>query len=128
MSDTNTYSLLYVNDNDGMREDDTEWFQQHHFEITHARNTNDAFSLFKDGHYDVVVTDLRRRENDGMNARAGIELLERIKTTDHEAPVVIYSFNVPEAVAQEAVNHGVALVTENVNQLRNYILSDIVKP
>ena len=58
---------------------------QHDHVLRIATNGQDALSLFAEGRYDAVVTDIR------MPKMNGIELLKAIRCVDTQTPVIIIS-------------------------------------
>jgi CheY-like chemotaxis protein len=83
--DPKNFTLLIVDDEDDMRETMCLDFQRQGFNILEAKNGLDAFELFLTKKIDLIITDQKMPDGDG------ILLLERIKDVSPMLPVVMFS-------------------------------------
>ncbi len=82
---TNKMSLLYVEDNDMVRED-TETMLDIFFEnITIAKNGLEGLACYESAKYDLIITDIK------MPLMNGISMISKIRESDKEIPVIIIS-------------------------------------
>jgi CheY-like chemotaxis protein len=61
-------------------------FRQLKAEINLAKSTEEALEILKNGHYDLVLSDIAR----GENATAGLEFLAEFRKVNKFTPVVFY--------------------------------------
>jgi diguanylate cyclase (GGDEF)-like protein/PAS domain S-box-containing protein len=78
-----TVSVLYVEDQDDVREDLALFLSRRCARVDVARNGQEGLEKFKDGHQDVVVTDIR------MPVMDGLEMINQIKKIRKETPVIL---------------------------------------
>ena len=71
------------------------------FEIETAVTPDEGLARIRDGAFDCVVSDYE------MPGRNGIELLEAVRETRPELPVILYTGKGSEAVASDAISAGV---------------------
>lgn len=79
------FTLLYVEDEDGIRENICEILQDVFKEIYIAKNGEEAYSLFIEKKPDLIITDIK------MPKLNGIELIERIRQVNTKVRVIILS-------------------------------------
>lgn len=79
------FTLLYVEDEDGIRENICEILQDVFKEIYLAKNGEEAYSLFMEKKPDLIITDIK------MPKLNGLELIERIRHINAKVRVIILS-------------------------------------
>jgi signal transduction histidine kinase/CheY-like chemotaxis protein len=78
-------SLLVVEDNDVQRQAIIELIGHDDIETVGVRTGAEALAALETHHFDCVVIDL------GLPDMAGLDLIQQIKNSDREAPIVIYT-------------------------------------
>ncbi len=86
--------LLFVDDEEAMREAAEQWLGLAGFKVTLAADAEEALALLAKSPFDAVITDVKMPRCDG------VELLERISSRDRDLPVILLTGhgNVPMAV------------------------------
>lgn len=77
-----TPRILIVDDEPDLREILEDRFQSFQFETASAGSGNEAWAMLQSQDFDVVLSDIRMKDGDGL------ELLERIKARDVQKPAV----------------------------------------
>jgi CheY-like chemotaxis protein len=96
------HRLLWVDDHPDNNRYERLAFEDYGFAITLATSTDEAMTAVQRQPFDVIVSDMNRRE--GPNE--GWVLLERLRDTGNRAPFVIYSATGREADTVEARRRG----------------------
>lgn len=79
------FTLLYVEDEEGIRNNIFEIFQDVFKEIYLAKNGEEAYNIYYEKKPDLIITDIRMPKMDG------IELIEKIRKTNSKVRVIIFS-------------------------------------
>lgn len=92
--------LLFIDDEEAMREAAGQWLTLGGFDVATAANAEEAFAMIAQSGFDAVISDVK------MPRRDGLELLDRIVGHDPDLPVILLTGhgNVPMAV--EAMRRG----------------------
>jgi DNA-binding NtrC family response regulator len=99
--------ILVVDDDEDLRELIVQIFDSAEFETFSAKNGREAFRIFETTKLDVVLSDVRMPEMDGVN------LLKRIKEKNNILPVVFLITGYSDLNPEEAKKYGaVGLVTK----------------
>ncbi len=77
--------ILYVEDNPIVREVTSELLAQSHREVVALGTAEEALHEFKEGRYDVVITDV------SLPVMSGIDLARNILTLNPKASIIIAS-------------------------------------
>ncbi|MBT7710651.1 MAG: response regulator [Deltaproteobacteria bacterium] len=93
--------LLYVEDDQNLREDTLRLLSTFFQNITVAENGKEAFENYQPGRYDIVISDLI------MPMMSGSELTKRIKALNPEQIIVILSAHDEMAIVNELNDAGV---------------------
>lgn len=93
--------ILYVEDDDTLRETTLRLLKTFFGAVTAAIHGKDGWNAFQNSHFDLVITDLRMPE---MN---GIELCRNIKEADYEQPIVVISAHDETTYLLDLINIGV---------------------
>ncbi|HZX31487.1 MAG TPA: HD domain-containing phosphohydrolase [Rhodocyclaceae bacterium] len=78
-----TLSVLYVEDEDEVRELLSRFLTRRFGKVDVAANGKEGLELFRVGHHDIVITDVRMPVMDGLTMAAEIKAMER------ETPVIV---------------------------------------
>jgi two-component system, cell cycle response regulator CpdR len=79
------FRILYVEDNDIVREITTELLMQTHPHVVALRTAEEALREFKDGPFDVVITDI------SLPAMSGLDLSRTILELKPNMPIIVAS-------------------------------------
>ena len=81
----NAFSVLYVEDEDGIR-NNIEQILQHLFKETNsAKNATEAYMKYLEFNPDLIITDIK------MGTETGIDLIKKIRENDKDIKIVITS-------------------------------------
>ncbi len=83
MSTSQALSLLYVEDEDFIRENAVLFLEDTFETIYQADNAFKALELYHDKRPDIIITDI------SMPKMSGLELCERVRKTDAKTPIII---------------------------------------
>ena len=83
MSEQSSINLLLVEDEDDFRETTARWMTRKGHQVSEAPNAQEALALIDRRHFDVAVVDMN------MPGISGIELLQRMKSSDVDTEVII---------------------------------------
>jgi len=81
----NNYTVLYAEDEAGVRENIAQSLRYKCENVIEAVDGEDAYNLYKEKHPDIIITDIQ------MPKMNGLELIEKIRKTDSEIPIVVLS-------------------------------------
>lgn len=95
-----TGRILVVDDNELFRDSIVETLRRLGHEIEAAPDGHTACSLVRPGHFDLVISDMK------MPGMSGIELLEQIKRSDPDLPVLMITAYGAIETAVEAMKKG----------------------
>lgn len=81
----NAFTVLYVEDEDGIR-NNIEQILQHLFKETNsAKNASEAYIKYLEYNPDLIITDIK------MGAETGIDLIKKIRKSDSKTRIIITS-------------------------------------
>lgn len=95
------YTLLYVEDNKGLREQATKIFEKIFGKVVTAENGEEGLEIFKQLKPKLVITDIR------MPGMDGLEMTRRIHQIAPQTKVIITSAHKDTEYLMEAINAGV---------------------
>jgi two-component system, cell cycle response regulator CpdR len=84
-SKSSALRILYVEDNDIVREITTELLMESHPQVVASRTAEEALEQFKEGTFDIVITDI------SLPAMSGLELTRNILERDPHMPIIVAS-------------------------------------
>lgn len=93
-------TLLVVDDESDLREAMVSFLKRRGYRVLGAENGHDAFAIIEREPVDLVLTDVRMPNGDG------IELLDRVKSRDHVTPVVMLITGYADLTPEEAFDRG----------------------
>jgi putative nucleotidyltransferase with HDIG domain len=76
-------SVLYVEDDPMVRSQLARYLERRVKTLTVAENGREGLELFRTGHYDIVVTDIKMPEMDGL------QMAEHIKADFRDVPIIV---------------------------------------
>lgn len=79
------FTVLYLEDDDGIRENITEILKFYFRSVYVANNTDDGFNLYLKYSPDLIITDIK------MDKEIGIDFIKKIRQTDTKTKVIITS-------------------------------------
>ena len=92
--------ILFVDDDREMRQLIVDFFRSEGDRVTEAANGKEALEHLSDDEFDVVITDLRMKEMDGLT------LLRQIRTANPNLPVILITAFGSIETAVEAIKEG----------------------
>ena len=111
-------NVLYVEDNDDVRNQTTKMLSAFFEHIDLAINGSEGFKLFKDKSYDIVITDIKMPEIDGMT------LIKMIREINDSIPILILSAHDDKDFLLKSIDfnvEGYILKPYNLNQIAETI-------
>jgi signal transduction histidine kinase len=110
--------VLVVEDEAPLRELMAEAFTARRAQVDAARDGAEGWALWKDGHYDLVISDQR------MPELTGLELLARIRATESKVPVILASgYGLEGAEAELAKDPHLRILPKPFSLRRLYALA-----
>lgn len=105
------FSVLYVEDEDGIRNNIQE-ILKHLFKDTFtAKNTQEAYSLYLEHKPDLIISDIK------MNGETGIDLIKKIRINDSKTRIIITSaFTDLEYMLQATELHLIKYIIKPITQ------------
>lgn len=101
-------NVLYVEDNDSLREETKKVFEPLFTRVDMAQNGEEGLAKYNQAHYDIIITDIN------MPVMNGIEMIERIREINPEQKIIaISAHDEPEIL---------------INLMRKGVSSFILKP
>lgn len=122
MSDYSKYTLLIVDDDDMLRETLVDMFEAYGFKVLNASSGNKAFAVVEKNHIDLVVSDIRMADGDG------IILLEKIRAFNQRIPVVVLITGNSQYSKEECISKGAKDVISkpfDTKQLVNFVKTSL---
>jgi CheY-like chemotaxis protein len=114
--------ILWADDNIGHNLFEMHYLQRLGAEIETATTTEEALRALDTGKFDLVISDMHRVENGAEEPRAGLKLLDGLRSRRRSVPLVLYTANAvllrenPEVSAYGAVATDTA--TELLTEVR----------
>ena len=112
-------NVLYVEDNDDVRNQTTKMLGAFFENIDLANNGKEGFELFSDKSYDLVITDIKMPEIDGMT------LIKMIREINDSIPILILSAHDDKDYLLKSIDfnvEGYILKPYNLNQIADTIM------
>ena len=85
MNKLNAFSVLYVEDEDGIRNNIEEILKHLFKEVSTAKSASDAYKKYIQNKPDLIITDIK------MGNETGIDLIKKIRETDSKTRVIVTS-------------------------------------
>lgn len=100
MTDLSKYKLLIVDDDSELREIICSIFEAYGFTVRSAHSGTSAFEIVKKEPIDLIVSDMRMADGDGMM------LLEKVREHDPDVPIVIFITGFTDVSKEECLKKG----------------------
>ncbi len=100
MKERHNVSILMVDDDISVLESGAELLKEHGYSVITSENADDAMDKLQANEVDVVVADIR------MPQVSGLELLEKIHSTNSNMPVILMTAYAELDVAITAMGKG----------------------
>lgn len=105
------FSVLYVEDEDGIRNNIQEILQHLFKETQTAKNASEAYIKYIENKPDLIITDIK------MGNETGIDLIKRIRESDSKTRIIITSAHTDlEYMLQAAELHLVKYIIKPITQ------------
>lgn len=91
------FSLLYVEDEEGLRERGSQFFKKIFDHVDTAVNGEDALEKYLKGTYDIVLTDMLMPKMNGM------ELIQNIRRHNEKQEIIILSADTDSKILSECI-------------------------
>ena len=105
------FSILYVEDEDGIRNNIEEILTHLFKEVITSNNTKDAYSKYLKYKPDLIITDIK------MGDESGLDLLKKIRTNDSKTRIIITSaFTDLEYMLQATELHLIKYIIKPITQ------------
>lgn len=114
-------SILWVDDRPANNALAVRALRKFHLDVEEVLNTEAALAAMSRRHFDLVISDMGR----GDNNRAGYELLDEIRRRGSMVPFLIFSSSDKPEHRQEAMDRGAQLATNSIIELLDYIIKDL---
>lgn len=113
ISKLSNFSLLYVEDEEGIRNNINEILKHLFKKIFVAKNAKEAFNMYESNKPDLIITDIR------MPNETGIELIRKIRKRDSKIRVIITSAHTDLDYMLEATElHLVKYIVKPITQAK----------
>ena len=96
----NPKRMLVVDDEKSVRDLLTEYLNEYGYEVTCAANGQDALKIYKEGHFDIILSDLNMAPMDGL------ELLNTVKEINSDAIFIMITGYPSITSSIEAIKKG----------------------
>jgi DNA-binding response OmpR family regulator len=80
-----SYKVLYIEDEDGIRENMTELFEDLFKSVISVDNVPEALKQYKENKPDLIISDIRVKEYNGL------DLIKEIRKTDNKTRIIVTS-------------------------------------
>lgn len=113
ISNLKNFTILYIEDEEGIRNNITEILKDLFKETYVAKNTNEGFKFYEQSRPDLIITDIK------MPNETGIELIKKIRKTDSKVRVIITSAHTDLEYMLEATElHLVKYIIKPLTELK----------
>jgi CheY-like chemotaxis protein len=117
------HEVLWVDDRPANNLFETGKLREAGARVTVAITTREAIEALEQKHFDVVITDMQRREDGRDKPEAGIELIDRISENHQDLPVYVYCGKwAVETLGGKARARGARGATASTTQLLEWVL------
>jgi CheY-like chemotaxis protein len=110
--------ILWIDDNPKNNSYFIQQLSDTGIKVDLAQSTSEGEALLKSKKYDLLISDMGRKDALNYNPTAGIDLLDFVRKTDKTTPFVIYSSSrALKDYGQRAIDHGATAVTSSPTEL-----------
>ncbi len=104
MPTPNGKTLLFAEDEPELLDIYSQWFERRGYNVLCATNGKDALSLCESNKVDLVISDVRMAEGDG------IELARRLKDMSEHSPLIVFLTGFADVSTEETYDLGVCCI------------------
>lgn len=126
---TSGNAVLWVDDNPKNNSVLIETLTSRGVDVDRAFTTAQALALLEGKGFSLIVSDIGRKEENGYNRRAGLDLLAAVRGSDAQVPFVV--FTSPRGVSEHhatAMAAGATLVTSSPTDVAEFIRRRMREP
>ena len=107
----NAYSVLYAEDEDGIRNNIKEILEHLFKEVTCTKNASEAYIKYLENNPDLIITDIK------MGNETGLDLVKKIRKSDSKTRIIITSaYTDLEYLLQATELHLIKYIIEPITQ------------
>lgn len=118
---TNSFAILWVDDYPSNNAFLIDQFQKDDVEVKLALSTADGLKDFGNSNFDLIITDLGRRENGLENPFAGLDLIRQTRAQNSNIPILVYAGPRGVQNQRKLINAGATKVTQSAVELQSFI-------
>lgn len=109
--------ILWVDDRPSNNESLASAFREVDIAVDLALSTDSALQLLHTSRYELVITDLGRREAGADNPNAGVELVQAVRALSLDLPIIVYGTQRAVDRSEELMRVGATVVTDRPSQV-----------
>jgi CheY-like chemotaxis protein len=114
--------VLWVDDKPANNENERRWLRPHGIVFDCVVSTAEALEQLASESYDLVITDLGRKDSSDRSWSAGADFLDRPVVKDGGPPVIVYAGALAVSRRDELMQRGASEVTQNTTVLLRTVL------
>jgi CheY-like chemotaxis protein len=120
---TQPFSILWVDDYPSNNAFLIEQFQKDGIEVKLALSTNEGLKELLGESFDMIITDLGRKENGRDNPFAGLEFIKQVRDKNNNAPILVYAGDRGMQNQSKLLKAGATKVTQSPVEVQSFINS-----
>jgi CheY-like chemotaxis protein len=86
-----------------------------------ALSTNEGLNKLSDESFDMIITDLGRRENERDNPFAGLEFIKQVREQNNNIPILVYAGDRGMQNQSKLLKAGATKVTQSPVEVQSFI-------
>ena len=90
-------------------------------EVIQESSTDAGLAKYSSRAFDVVITDMGRKEGLVFNAQAGLEFVRALRDRGARCPIIVFSSRSSQALRKDAISVGATAMTSSWVELRRYM-------
>jgi len=120
-------AILWVDDNPKNNGYLVQQFLDMGLTVDLALSTSDGLKRFDEGQYEVVISDMGRREEGSYKGTAGLSLLKEIRAINPDVPFIIFSTStVVREYRSKAIAAGATSITSSPTELFGILQRELI--
>jgi len=116
-----SFAILWVDDYPSNNAFLIDQLQKDGIEVKLALSTIEGLKDFKNASYDLIITDLGRKENGRNNPFAGLDLINQIRAQAPKLPILVYAGERGLQNQDKLIRAGATKVTESAIDVQSFI-------